>query len=93
MSRQWFGLNCPGCGLTRSLIHLAHGDWQASMAMHRLGWMMAAAILLQFPYRISCLRHGHISPLGTRLPKWFGYTLICSLVANWLLGTACRFSV
>ena len=84
MSRQLFGLHCPGCGLTRSLIHFAHGDWRASLAMHRLGWMMAAAILLQFPYRISCLRHGHVSPLGKRIPKWFGYALVGALIANWL---------
>lgn len=90
MSRQLFGSNCPGCGLTRSFIHLAHGNWQASMAVHRLGWMMAAATLLQFPYRISCLRHGRISPLGTRLPKWFGYTLIGSLVANWFFEMVCH---
>ena len=84
MSRQLFGLHCPGCGLTRSLIYLAHGDWQTSLAMHRLGWVMAVAILLQFPYRISCLRHGSSSPLGKRIPQWFGYALISALIANWL---------
>ena len=29
-SRAWLGIRCPGCGLTRSIIHLAEGDWQAS---------------------------------------------------------------
>jgi hypothetical protein len=90
MSRQLFGLHCPGCGLTRSLIHLAHGDWRASMAMHRLGWMMAAAVLLQFPYRISCLRHGSALPLGKRIPQWFGYALVFAMIVNWLLEMICN---
>ena len=29
-SRSWLRLKCPGCGLTRSIIHLAEGDWEAS---------------------------------------------------------------
>ena len=37
LSRNLFGTNCPGCGLTRSIIHLAEGDWRASWRSHRLG--------------------------------------------------------
>ena len=36
VSRSLFGLNCPGCGLTRSIIHLAEGDWSASW--RATGW-------------------------------------------------------
>src|SRR3954454_16571087 len=41
LSREWFGVCCPGCGLTRSFVYLAHGDWRASWEAHRLGWLLA----------------------------------------------------
>jgi hypothetical protein len=85
MSREWFGVKCPGCGLTRSFVHLAHGDWAAASRSHRLGWLLAAAVLLQFPYRIIALRRGSESALGTWVPRWFGYLLIAALLVNWTL--------
>jgi hypothetical protein len=86
MSYAWFGFKCPGCGLTRSIVQLAHRNWLASWQYHRLGWLMALAILLQFPYRWLCLCRGGPSPLGTVFPQVFGYTLIALLMGNWLLG-------
>lgn len=85
MSNAWFGVKCPGCGLTRSFIHLAHGNWEASIRIHRLGWLLAAAVLIQFPYRLASLRSQGHAALGTIVPKLFGYSLIVLLVANWLL--------
>src|SRR5205807_2633311 len=41
LSQLWFGRKCPGCGLTRSFIFLAHADWPASWRLHRLGWLLA----------------------------------------------------
>jgi len=86
MSRSLYGVDCPGCGLTRSLVYLAHGQWRASWDMHRLGWLMGAAILLQFPYRVVGLVRKCDAPLGTRLPKAFGSALIFLLIANWVVG-------
>ena len=39
-SRSFFGILCPLCGMTRSVVYLCHGDWEASLAMHRLGGMI-----------------------------------------------------
>ena len=84
MTQSLFGIDCPGCGLTRSFIHLAHCNWRASLETHRLGWVMAIAVLLQFPYRIQKMRGGDGMPLGSWFPRWFGYTLIFLLIANWV---------
>jgi hypothetical protein len=85
MSRTLFGCKCPGCGLTRSLVRLAHGDWVGALRLHRLGWLMAAAVLAQFPYRLVALWRKKDYPLGRTFPKLFGYALIALLIGNWLL--------
>jgi Protein of unknown function (DUF2752) len=84
-ARTWFNTSCPGCGLTRGMIHLAHADWNAAINVHRLSGLMAFAILLQFPYRISCLRLGR-PPFGSLVPKIFANVLIASLLINWVVN-------
>ena len=32
--RELFGLPCPGCGLSRAISALLHGDWQTSFTYH-----------------------------------------------------------
>ncbi|NOX56297.1 MAG: DUF2752 domain-containing protein [Planctomycetes bacterium] len=85
--RRFFGAQCPGCGLTRSFIYLAEGNWRASLAEHRLGWLFALAVLLQFPYRLAALRWTDRELLGRCLPDLFGYGLLALLFADWVLRT------
>lgn len=84
-SQAIFGVDCPGCGLTRSFIYLAHGDWQRAFSKHRVGWLLALAVMLQIPYRLAGLLGRNRQPLGKRLPKLFGLVLIAALIGNWLL--------
>ncbi|MGO9115724.1 MAG: DUF2752 domain-containing protein [Thermoguttaceae bacterium] len=84
-SQTIFHVDCPGCGLTRSLIYLAHGDWQRSLAKHRLGWLFALVLVLQIPYRLVALLGRNRLPLGQRFPKLFGMALIVALIGNWAL--------
>jgi hypothetical protein len=46
---------------------------------------LAAAVLIQFPYRLLSLRRPDLRALGRWLPKAFGYLLIAALFGNWLL--------
>jgi hypothetical protein len=85
-SRAVFGTSCAGCGLTRSCIYLAQGDLGASWRTHRLGWLMAAAIVCQIPYRAAVLRRSGGRPLGIWFPRAFGYILIVLLIGNWIAG-------
>jgi hypothetical protein len=84
-SRSLTEIPCPACGLTRSFVHLAHGDWRSALAVHRIGWVMAAAVLFQFPYRLAALRRPDARLLGERFLSLAGMSLIALLIANWLL--------
>ncbi|MEX2558877.1 MAG: DUF2752 domain-containing protein [Pirellulales bacterium] len=87
-SRMLAGVSCPGCGLTRSFVHLAHGDWRASVEVHRLGWLLAAAVVSQFPYRLFALARVARRDSSGRWAEWFGIGLVVLLLANWLAGLA-----
>ncbi len=84
-SRSWFGIECPGCGLTRSFIALASGDLEASFRYHRLGWLLFSAVVLQIPYRILSLRELRKKVVLRKWPSWFGMGIVVSLIVNWLV--------
>jgi Protein of unknown function (DUF2752) len=85
VSRECFGVKCPGCGLTRSFVDLARGDWAAAWGHHRLGWLLALTVLCQIPYRILSLLRPEPPVLGIWLPRIFTYGVIAALIGNWAL--------
>jgi hypothetical protein len=84
MSRSVFHVACPGCGLTRSFIYFARGEWGASWHMHKLGWLLATTVLFQIPYRLVALQTENGAPVGVTLPKYFATLLIILLFTVWL---------
>lgn len=44
--KNLFGIPCPGCGMTRSYIHLLEGDWRAAFEDHPLFMLVPVIILL-----------------------------------------------
>jgi hypothetical protein len=87
-SRTWLGLKCPGCGMTRSLIHLAGGEWSESWRDHRLGGLIAFLIVLQVPYRLFALFQPDHTPIRPRWQVVLAYALIALLLGNWLVELA-----
>lgn len=83
-SRALFGVECPGCGLTRSFIALAGGDFATSWNYHRIGWLLALAVVLQLPYRIFALRELRDGIVERSWPQWFGWAILALLFGNWL---------
>jgi uncharacterized integral membrane protein len=81
-----FGFNCPGCGLTRSILCLARGQWQLSLAYHRLGWLMALMIVLQLPYRTLLLTRGRCPGVSATDARRLGYALVTAFILYWLLN-------
>jgi hypothetical protein len=83
-SRTLFGVRCPGCGLTRSFIYLAHGDWRASWQVHPVGWLLAAIVLFQVPYRIALLGGAERWALSPRFAAFLSTAVIGLMLANWV---------
>jgi len=83
-ARLNFGIDCPGCGLTRSFVHLAHADWRSSVRTHRFGWLLAGVVVFQIPYRALALR-GRAFPLfSARTVTILSCLLFAVLLGNWL---------
>lgn len=86
MSRTAWGIPCPGCGLTRSFVALAHGEFTRSWGYNRMGWVLALLTAAQIPYRLWALRHPTGAPLGRTFPHVLAGTLILMLFLNWIWG-------
>jgi hypothetical protein len=84
-SRALFGVECPGCGLTRSFVALGHGNWRESLRLHRVGWLLAAAVVLQIPYRMYSLWELNRRVPDRAWPAWCGNFLIAAMIANWVV--------
>jgi hypothetical protein len=91
-SRRLLHVNCPGCGLTRSFVYLAHGNWRAAWKVNRVGILLALLVVLQVPYRLWALCSPGRLPLGTSIPKFFGYLLVTLLLVNWLANLILRLA-
>ncbi|WP_040889380.1 DUF2752 domain-containing protein [Zavarzinella formosa] len=90
-SQAMFGVDCPGCGLTRSFVHLAHGSWRESLQCHRLGWLLMALAAVQVPYRLCALRWPRRQFVGEATGRWTGRIIIGLLLGNWVLGLVGRW--
>jgi hypothetical protein len=84
LAQRWFHMRCPGCGLTRSFISLAHGHWHQSITYHRLGWLLFLAAALQVPYRLRRLYGPPPLPAKRKgVGLWLGWALVALLIGNW----------
>lgn len=85
-SRALLNVECAGCGLTRSFVALAHGDLAGSLRYHRLGWLLALAVVAQIPYRLLALHELRANKIVARSwPLWIAGLLVAALLVNWLL--------
>lgn len=82
--REWCGFNCPGCGMTRSFVYLAQGDFAASWHMHRIGGLLAFLVLMQIPYRLLAMRRPQRPILPAVVTRWIGPVLVALLLLNWI---------
>lgn len=65
--RTFLGVECPGCGLTRSFGALVHGHLRSSIDLHPLGIVIAGWLLYLFSRHALAAVTG--KPCGTLLTQ------------------------
>lgn len=80
-NKQLFGLDCPGCGMQRSLIALLKGDYYESFILYPplsfiIGLMMLLVMHLSFR-----LKH------GASMIKWYFILTTFIVIASFIFKT------
>ena len=88
--KRWIGVECPGCGLTRCFISLAHGNVAAAWDFNPAGLLFFAIIAAQIPFRAIQLRRvsqGKPELRWRRIPQVPLGLLVLSLFVQWVMRT------
>jgi len=93
MSRRLLGISCPGCGLTRSFVYMAHGSARQAFRVNPMGPVLFAICWLQIPYRIIELSrgwtHSRVWATVRRLGEVGVWLIAGGLVAAWVVRILC----
>jgi hypothetical protein len=83
--KRSIGVECPGCGLTRSFVSMAHFDWLKASTFNRVGPLFFLLVAAQIPYRSLVLR---VPGLQLTSRKWsVSLPIIAALlVINWIVN-------
>ncbi len=87
-SQRYLDLECPGCGLTRSFVAMAHGEWGWSFAYHRLGILLYVFFALRVPVHAWLLARPEdaVRPVLVKAYNGSAWCLIALLILNWGVG-------
>lgn len=67
-SVDWFGIPCPGCGVTTAVTWFVYGDLARSFAAQPLGFVLAFGGTLALPLALAATALGHdLAELARRL--------------------------
>jgi len=88
MMKHLFKIDCPACGLTRSIINYSHGNFYEGWRYHRVGILIYLLIILQIPYRTYVLITGKSVAffVDSRFIQILSYSLIFLFVLNWIFN-------
>lgn len=82
--RHLTGLDCAGCGLTRSFVAVAHGDWSRAWTFHRMGPLLFVLLAAQIPYHALALSTDSARwRVPDRIRRRLVTGLLALLLANW----------
>jgi hypothetical protein len=80
-----FGLPCPGCGITHSVLALIHFDFVGAWRQNPAGLFLAACLLYQLGARPLAMVRPHLQFRVNALSMWMGRTSLAVLLSVWLV--------
>ena len=89
-SRLLFGVNCPGCGMTRSVLLTLGGDLRGALSVNPAGPVLVAALVLLAAQLLSAARvNGGGTLAKRRLLSWaslYGAVVASVMLIQWAGG-------
>ena len=89
-SRLLFGVNCPGCGMTRSVLLTLGGDLRGALDVNPAGpFLVAALILLALQLILAARGQEGGIPVKRRLKPWaylYGVVVASVMLIQWAGG-------
>jgi hypothetical protein len=86
--KAYVGADCPGCGLTRCFVSMAHGQVSRAWHYNPVGILFFAIVATQLPYRAMQIWRMRRGRTEVRL-GWWGYSLMLgiaiALIVQWVL--------
>lgn len=93
--KRTFEIDCPGCGLTRSIVALVGGDVTASWRYNPMGMAIFAVLIYQIPYRAIAITTLALGKPFRPHPGWVTsvvvFTLAGGLVLQWIWRFIAQF--
>lgn len=88
------GHDCPGCGLTRSFLYIARGDFTRSLNYHDFGVILFVYLCLQIIIQVLYLIFDQVKYISFtgRLLGWMGLVLLFALYFRWGIKSINIFS-
>jgi hypothetical protein len=89
-SRLLFGVNCPGCGMTRSVLLTLGGDLWGALDVNPAGpFLVAALVLLALQLLLAARAPVGNAPVRHRLQPWaylYGAVVASVMLIQWAGG-------
>ena len=92
--KRTLGIDCPGCGLTRCFISVAHGRVADAWAYNPAGLLFFAIVAFQIPYRpmqIWRLRRGMPEWNLHTLGQWMLISVAVLMIVQWIIRTTMAY--
>ncbi len=91
--KLFLGIDCPGCGMTRSLALLTHGRFRESIYMHPFGVFFAMWLFYIFTREILTILTGRQMPqlLSRKASNIVIMTITFALIGQWVIKLCIKF--